>query len=188
MVGWVAHVILVPAQVLLVLTLGLWTRTSDLGLAIVVGQSEPMIVELDLRQTGIKIKSVWFEVTLIMPATAYVIRASHASSLACSTWHPASGRLTWRWVLPSPSPSPTSTRLTPRSERRLGVLIQSNIDQAWCHIVSKMDIIAQKRGARVLCWHLPRVRLSSGHPSEISAKCNNSKGSRCSNSKVNWID
>ena len=29
-VGWVAHVILVSAQVLLVLTLGLWT--SDLGL------------------------------------------------------------------------------------------------------------------------------------------------------------
>ena len=31
-VGWVAHVILVSAQVLLVLTLGLWT--SDLGLTI----------------------------------------------------------------------------------------------------------------------------------------------------------
>ena len=29
-----AHVILVSAQVLLVLTLGLWTRTSDLGLTI----------------------------------------------------------------------------------------------------------------------------------------------------------
>ena len=32
MVGWVAHVILVSAQVLSVLTLGLWT--SDLGLTI----------------------------------------------------------------------------------------------------------------------------------------------------------
>ena len=79
-----------------------------------------------------------------MPATAYVIRASHASSLACSTWHPANERLTWRWVLPSPSPSPTSTRLTPRSERRLGVLIQSNIDQVWCHIVSKRILLHRK--------------------------------------------
>ena len=32
--GVVAHVILVSAQVLLVLTLGLWTWTSDLGLTI----------------------------------------------------------------------------------------------------------------------------------------------------------
>ena len=30
--GWVAHVILVSAQVLLVLTLGLWTLDSGLGL------------------------------------------------------------------------------------------------------------------------------------------------------------
>ena len=38
-VGWVAHVILVSVQVLLVLTLGLWTfdLTWDLGLTILKG-------------------------------------------------------------------------------------------------------------------------------------------------------
>ena len=47
----VAHVILVSAQVLLVLTLELWTRTSDLGLTIQFQDSIRAIFQDILFQT-----------------------------------------------------------------------------------------------------------------------------------------